>query len=111
MVEKLNVILKDLKKHDFALFQSNGLALKQGENFFHSLNVKEIRCAEAKGRTCNHQKIRREVMTEHHSRAYTNSKSTKEEGKKKTTQIQRKERGSELKTTSNEFMESVFEMC
>ena len=46
-----------------------------------------------------------------YSRVYTNSTSTKEEGKKKTTQIQRKERGSELKTTSNEFMESVFEMC
>ena len=28
MVEKLNVILKDLKEHDFTLFQSNGLALK-----------------------------------------------------------------------------------
>ena len=40
MVEKLNVILKDLKKHDFALFQSNGLALKQSDIFDHSLNVK-----------------------------------------------------------------------
>ena len=36
MVEKLNVILKDLKKHDSTLFQFNGLALKQGEKFVHS---------------------------------------------------------------------------
>ena len=46
-------------------------------------------------------------MTEHHSRAYTNSKSTKEEGKKKTAESELKERGSELKTMSNEFMDSV----
>ena len=48
MVEKLNVILKDLKEHDSTLFQFNGLALKQGENFVHSLNVKQIKCVEAK---------------------------------------------------------------
>ena len=109
MVEKLNVILKDLKEHDFALFQSNGLVLKQGEKFFHNLNVKQTRCDEAKGRTCNHQKIRSEVMTEHHSRAYTNSTSLKVEGKKKTAESELKERGGELKTTFNEFMESVLE--
>ena len=32
MVEELNVILRDLKEHDSTLFQSNGLALKQGEH-------------------------------------------------------------------------------
>ena len=48
MVERLNVILKDLKEHDSTLFQFNGLALKQGENFVHSLNVKQIKCVEAK---------------------------------------------------------------
>ena len=37
MVEKLNVIMKDLKEHDSTLFQSNRLALKQGEKFVHSL--------------------------------------------------------------------------
>ena len=42
MVEKLNVILKDFKEHDSTLFQSNELALKQGEKFVHSLNVKQI---------------------------------------------------------------------
>ena len=31
MVEKLSVILKGLKEHDSTLFQSNGLALNQGE--------------------------------------------------------------------------------
>ena len=39
MVEKLNFILKDFKKNDSTLFQYNGLALKQGEKFVHSLNV------------------------------------------------------------------------
>ena len=39
MVEKLNVILKDFKEHDSTLFQSNGLALKQGETFVHRSNV------------------------------------------------------------------------
>ena len=32
MVEELNVILRDLKQHNSTLFQSNGLALKQGEH-------------------------------------------------------------------------------
>ena len=48
MVERLNVILKDLKEHDSTLFQFNGLALKQGEKFVHSLNVKQIKGVEAK---------------------------------------------------------------
>ena len=47
MVEKLNVILKDVKEHDSTLSQSNGLALKQGEEFAHSFNVKQIKCLEA----------------------------------------------------------------
>ena len=47
-MEKLNVILKDVKQHDSTLFQSNGLALKQGEEFAHSFNVKQIKCIEAK---------------------------------------------------------------
>ena len=44
MVEKLNVILKDVKEHDSTLFQSNGFALKQGEEFGHIFNVKQIKC-------------------------------------------------------------------
>ena len=44
MVEKLNVILKDVKEHDSTLFQSSGLASKQGEEFAHSFNVKQIKC-------------------------------------------------------------------
>ena len=47
MVEKLNVILKDLREDDSTLFQSNGLALKQGEKFVLSLNEKQIKCVEA----------------------------------------------------------------
>ena len=35
----MNFMLTDLKKHDSTLFQSNGLALKQGEKIVHSLNV------------------------------------------------------------------------
>ena len=45
-----------------------------------------------------------------YSRAYTNSTSTKGEGKKKTAESQMKERGSGLQPTSNEVMESVLEM-
>lgn len=48
MVEKLNVILKNVKEYDFTLFHSNGLALKQGEEFALSFNVKEIECIEVK---------------------------------------------------------------
>ena len=48
MMGKLNVILKNLKEVDSTLFQSNGLALKQGEKFVHSLNVKQIKYVEAK---------------------------------------------------------------
>ena len=49
MVEKVHVILKDVKEHDYTLVQwSNGFALKQGEKLSHSFNVKEIRCIEAK---------------------------------------------------------------
>ena len=49
MVKKnCHVHLKDLKEHDSTLFQSNGLALKQGKNFVHSLNVKQIKCIQAK---------------------------------------------------------------
>ena len=48
MVGKLNVILKNLKEDESTLFQSNRLALKQGEKFVHSLKVKRIKCVEAK---------------------------------------------------------------
>ena len=50
---KLNVILKDVKGHGFTHFhtlslEQNGLALKQGEEFSHSFNVKHIMYWEAK---------------------------------------------------------------
>ena len=48
IVEKLNVILKDVKEHDSTLFQSNGLVSKPGEEFSHRFNVKQIKCIEAK---------------------------------------------------------------
>ena len=66
MVEKLNFILKDFKKNDSTLFQYNGLALKQGEKFVHDLNVKQIKCAEAKL-----TKVREDMETpEHKKRSY-----------------------------------------
>ena len=40
--------MKDLKEHDSTLFQFNGLALKQGNEFAHSFNVKQIEFIEAK---------------------------------------------------------------
>ena len=65
MVKKLNVMLRDLKEHDSTLFQSNGLALKQGKKHFHSLNVN-------RSSVWKHQNIRREVITAY-LRAHTNS--------------------------------------
>ena len=47
-VEKLNVKLRDVKEHDSTLFQSSGLPFKQGEEFAHTFNVKQIKCVEAK---------------------------------------------------------------
>ena len=40
--------LKNVKEHDSPIFQFNGLALKQGEEFAHSFNVKQIEYIEAK---------------------------------------------------------------
>ena len=66
MVEKLNVILKDLKEHDSTLFQSNGLASNQSGNFVHRLNVKHIKCVEAK-----FTKVRQDMKApEHKKRSY-----------------------------------------
>ena len=81
IVEKLNFILKDFKKNDSTLFQSNGLALKQGEKFVLSLNVKQIKCVEA-----NLTKVRQDMEApEFKKRSYdsiflecTNRTSTKE---------------------------------
>ena len=43
---KLKSVVKALKEHDSTLFQSNGLILKQGEEFAHYFNVKQIKCVE-----------------------------------------------------------------
>ena len=48
MVQKLKALLKDVKEHVSTLFRTNGLALKQGEEFAHSVNVIQIECIEAK---------------------------------------------------------------
>ena len=50
--------MKALKEHDSTLFQSNGLILKQGEEFAHDFNVKQIKCVEAKV-----QKVTRDTET------------------------------------------------
>ena len=50
--------MKALKEHDSTIFQSNGLILKQGEEFVHDFNVKQIKCAEAKV-----QKVMRDTET------------------------------------------------
>ena len=41
-------MVKDLKEHDSTLFQPNGLALRQGEEFAHNFNVEQIKSIEAK---------------------------------------------------------------
>ena len=44
MLGKLKRVVNVLKEHDSTLFQSNGLILKQGEEFAHDFNVKQIKC-------------------------------------------------------------------
>lgn len=58
MLGKLKSVVKALKEHDSMLFQSNGLILKQGEEFAHDFNVKQIKCVEAKV-----QKVTRDTET------------------------------------------------
>ena len=48
MVEKLKGTLKNVKERDSTVCRSHGLALKQGEEFAHSFNLKQIECIEAK---------------------------------------------------------------
>ena len=45
---KTELILENMKKQESTMFQPSGLALKQGEKFTHSFNVKQIKCTEAK---------------------------------------------------------------
>ena len=58
MLGKLKSVVKALKEHDSTLFQSNGLILKQGEEFAHDFNVRQIKCVEAKV-----QKVTRDTET------------------------------------------------
>ena len=60
MLGKLKSVVKALKERDSTLFQSNayGLILKQGEEFAHDFNVKQIKCVEAKV-----QKVTRDTET------------------------------------------------
>ena len=57
-VTKLKSVVKALKEHDSTLFQANRLILKQGKEFAHDFNVKQIKCVEAKV-----QKVTRDTET------------------------------------------------
>ena len=113
MVEKLKGTLKNVKERDSTVCRSHGLALKQGEEFAHSFNVKQIECIEAKL-----TKFKQDMEAlENKKRSYDSifkgihkQHFKKGEGKKKTAESQMKERGGRLKPTSNEFMESELEM-
>ena len=107
---RLRLRLKDLKEHDSTLFQSSGLALKQGEKFFHSLDVKQIKCVEAKLTKVGQDMESLENKKRSYDRAYIKQHVTDNRRRKKESQM--KERGSRLKTTFNEFnefMESTLE--
>ena len=66
MVKKLNVMSRDLKEHDSTLFQSNGIALKQGDKNCPQLKCKQIKCIEAKL-----TKVRQDMEApEHKKRSY-----------------------------------------
>jgi len=97
MVKKLNVILKDVKEHYFTLFQSNGLALKQGAEFAHSFNVKQIKCIEAKltnvtqdiealeNKKSNHNSILKGILKQH-----INKRRRKKENRRKSNERKRR---------------------
>lgn len=44
----LNGIVKQLKEHDSTLFQTNGLILKQGDEFAYDFNLEQIKFVEGK---------------------------------------------------------------
>ena len=68
---KLNVKLKDVKKHDSILFESSGLSLKQGEEIVHSFKVKQIKCIEAQdmealeNKKGNYDSIFKDILKQH----------------------------------------------
>lgn len=57
-LEKLNVLLENLKDHLSTLFQANGITLKYGEKFHHDFNVEHMASLEAK-----QLKVSREIET------------------------------------------------
>lgn len=81
MVEKLNVKLKNVKEQDSPIFQFNGLALKQGEEFAHSFNVKQIEYIEAK---------LTKVTQDMEGHTQTGSTSGKKENRRKSSERKRK---------------------
>ena len=103
--------MKALKETDSTLFQSNWLILKQGEEFAHDFNVKQIKCVKAKV-----QKVTRDTETLEESKDSFRSisffyieTSAREEEKKKTVQNRMQEKRKGLKTTSNECIVFVSE--
>ena len=111
MLGKLKSVVKALKEHDSTLFQSNGLILKQGEEFAHDFNVKQIQCVEAKV-----QKVTRDTETLEQSKDSFRSifkglhrDISKGRRKKKTVENRMQEKRKGLKTTFNECIVFVSE--
>ena len=112
MLGKLKSVVKALKEHDSTLFQSNGLILKQGEEFADDLNIKQIKCVEAKV-----QKVTRDTETLEESndsfRSIFNGLHrdpiSRGRRKKKTVGNRMQEKRKGLKTTSNECIVFVSE--
>ena len=48
MLDKLDVMVKDLKEYDSTLSQPNGFALKEGEEFAYNFNVGQFKSIEGK---------------------------------------------------------------
>ena len=108
MVEKL----KDVKEHDSTLvfFQSNGLALKQGEEFAHSLNVKQIKCIEDKlmkvtqdMEALENIKGRYDSIFKGILKQHINKRKRKKENRRKSNERKRKR----TENNSNEFLDCV----
>ena len=87
---KLNVKLKDVKKHDSILFQSSGLSLKQGEEIVHSFKVKQIKCIEAQdmealeNKKSNYDSIFKDIVKQHINKRRRRKENRRKSNERKT---------------------------
>ena len=104
--------------HDSTLFQSNGLALKQGEEFAHSFNVKQIKCMEAKlmkvtqnmealeNKKSNYNSIFKDILKRH-----INKRRRKKENRRKSNERKRKQTENNVQRVFGNPLGNDFPQC